>query len=1138
MWWCADFLTVDVLWGFFCDYRPHSEENTILVALLYENVLKILVSFYKHKIHVTIYSVAVILTYCNNIGWGRNSGMGEKDRILDAWITVESLAEGDIKTKDKKIIRFDSKYGCDFYAQIHEIITKKTLGKTKENGRNKKWGIAVYFDVFCFEEVRSILREQYHLQATDEELSSNSNKFSFAICFDSELSFVADKTFYTASGYIRKFKEIPEIRKLYEQEKSLGEYGSQIFDDLPKVKDKFKDEFNVALVKILEREYVKAEDCYFEFLENIESGMDNLHSFFIDDLEMAKRNHSDNVDSYLYGNDNKHSRVDLNSAKMSENFNPQIFNEILQPQNYPLGRFPSNIKYSLSFMQQVAVNLAIGFDNNQMRSVNGPPGTGKTTLLRDIFAQFIVQQAYDIAKLPDHNIKGNEETQYYKNGNIGEIPVNITRNGILVTSTNNTAVKNIVNEMPLAEGIDESLIQELKNADYFYELANSKLSSEWEEDESGEKKGRLIPEPYYDRKEFWGLFSMEGGKKDNMSQIVMTMKHIYKYVKENPLSDDSVYDDYIAQYKRVVAIRSEKQKFADMVKEKENLISQIEQAQNHYIESLKEKTEEKDVKSAEIKQALDKLKEESKELIYEWSVANRKLEEIKELKEREMEQKSEYECQKPGFFTGWKRKKAYKKGLAEIELVLNQTLCDITNCERTVYDITNKQSEINMEKERCQNKLDKCLRDFEKWKDEQNSKIAALESEKEKYEQKINDSNIKPLDMNLEYEELQMSNPWFDEFYRREQSKLFIMALRVRKQFLYDNKKNIRAAHLIWERQEDNKSRSNSKRILKAAWDWINMAIPVISTTFASLPRMCKDFEKESIGHLFVDEAGQALPQAAVGAIYRSRDITVVGDPSQIPPVLTLDSRTLGMLREQFKISEKYLSAQASVQTLTDEVSKYGFYRDVEKDDDSWIGIPLWVHRRCSYPMFSIANKISYGGLMVQGAKKNGKAEWFDIKGTANDKYVEKQGNFLQEKLENMMEENSNTPNEVYVITPFKNVAYNLVQKLKEIKFVCYDGDKPINVGTIHTFQGKEAKIVFLVLGADGKSKGAAQWAVKEPNIMNVAATRAKEEFFIIGDKDLYLDLAGDVIRSTYEIIAQYNKEHPDSTEYTPYLTI
>ena len=83
-------------------------------------------------------------------------------------------------------------------------------------------------------------------------------------------------------------------------------------------------------------------------------------------------------------------------------------------------------------------------------------------------------------------------------------------------------------------------------------------------------------------------------------------------------------------------------------------------------------------------------------------------------------------------------------------------------------------------------------------------------------------------------------------------------------------------------------------------------------------------------------------------------------------------------------------------------------------------------------------------------------------------------------------------------------------------------------MGTVHTFQGKEAPIVFFVLGADSQSSGAARWAVSEPNMMNVAATRAKKEFYIIGDKKLYLGLGCDVATDTDRIIRQYKKQYPD----------
>lgn len=258
-------------------------------------------------------------------------------------------------------------------------------------------------------------------------------------------------------------------------------------------------------------------------------------------------------------------------------------------------------------------------------------------------------------------------------------------------------------------------------------------------------------------------------------------------------------------------------------------------------------------------------------------------------------------------------------------------------------------------------------------------------------------------DMKVSYDKLQLSNLWFDEEYRLAQSRLFIKALQVRKQFLYENIKNVKGAINIWKNQENYLERID---LIEIAWHWINLTIPVISSTFASFGRMCRNIRKDTLGHLFIDEAGQALPQSAVGAIFRSEHVMVVGDPSQIKPVLTLDANVLYLIGKQYNVTEKHLSANASVQTLVDKASRYGYYRSQEKEEESWIGIPLWVHRRCRYPMFSISNKISYGEMMVQGIELYGNAEWYDIVGKADDKYVEEQGEFLLKKLKEMIKEN------------------------------------------------------------------------------------------------------------------------------------
>ena len=250
-----------------------------------------------------------------------------------------------------------------------------------------------------------------------------------------------------------------------------------------------------------------------------------------------------------------------------------------------------------------------------------------------------------------------------------------------------------------------------------------------------------------------------------------------------------------------------------------------------------------------------------------------------------------------------------------------------------------------------------------------------------------------------------------------------------------------------------------------------------------------------------------------------------------IKPVLTLDGGLLALLSKSYDVSEKYLSESASVQTLVDAASRYGFY--TEGEEDSWIGIPLWVHRRCFYPMFSISNEISYQNLMVQGNKGYGKTGWYDIGGKAVDKYVEEQGDFLLSKIKKMLELNPkindrNESDTIYIISPFKNVAYRLAVKLDKIGFTRRENLKPTNIGTIHTFQGKEAPIVFMVLGADNNSKGAAAWAVNEANMMNVAATRAKKEFYIIGERKLYTGLGSEVINKVNRVISEYSKEHPE----------
>ena len=1035
--------------------------------------------------------------------------MNNKENILEAWIMVEHLSEGDIKLNDKDLKTIESSTE-DYYTLFMNEIEKKKL-KNYQKG-----GIVLYFDIFKFEEVITLLREKFNLPKSEEEIKVG-NKFSFAIYFDKELKLADSMTFFTESYYILKNKSVPKEKVFLEYEEDNKKIINELFECSED--DEYIEFFNQAFIKLIRKYSLQLNNSRMKVLTSLESDATNLHSFFVADLEKAKSIASENLDKYLLGI--KKDRINLDSRKNKRSFDPIVFQDILQPKNYPVSRFPSNPNYALSFMQQVAVNLAIGYDNEQMRSVNGPPGTGKTTLLKDVFAELVVEQAYQITKLKSKEI--SDKILYWDNGGIGKMPKTIAEKGIVVASSNNGAVQNIVNELPLISGIDETFIEELREADYFWNISNSYISTQWEKDENGKNVEILVAKPNKEEK-FWGLFSLEGGKKSNMDRIVISLKHVVHYLENDYEYDGNVYEDFRTQYEYVLRLKQERQN----IFEKYLSLKKIREKHNQAIISHRE------IKKR-IKKELVVLEREyadyKKQLYIRESQLKDKIKtKNKEIKNNMDKQIQINQCievlklQKPGFFSAKKVKQDYRERMRKFSEEFLQLLNNARNLNEDKNNLEEELSSILSKAKEYEVIIDKKKKENDEAIALALFNIKKLEMSMQSLSTELNATSAKVLDMDADYNTLQLDNPWFEGEYRYHQSRLFIAALKLRKQFLYENIKSIKAAYIIWNKQ---KEYLDNKQVIQEAWNWINMVIPVISSTFASINTMCKNLGEKTIGYLFVDEAGQALPQASVGAIFRSNQVMVVGDPEQIKPVLTLDSSILCMLAKHYEVSGKYLSNEASTQTLVDDISRYGFY----KEQDKWIGIPLWVHRRCKNPMFDISNAISYGGNMVQSIDVPGKAFWYDISGKASDKYVKEQGEFLKNKIFELMIQNPDINNKtkkdiIYVISPFKNVAYQLSQELKKIGFTRYgEGGKPTNVGTVHTFQGKEAPIVFLILGCDEKSKGAANWAIgsENPNIMNVAATRAKEEFYIIGDKRLFLGIKSDVINETHKILERFN---------------
>ncbi|MGC0419212.1 hypothetical protein [Embleya sp. AB8] len=128
-----------------------------------------------------------------------------------------------------------------------------------------------------------------------------------------------------------------------------------------------------------------------------------LNSFYADDLErVAGVLEAGQAGTALL--DYLRAEADLDAMnRFDVRRLPEIVLESVQPSSMPLGRWPTDADKPLVLSRQFAVNRILESlgegDGRGLYAVNGPPGTGKTTLLRDLIAALVVQWAERLADL-------------------------------------------------------------------------------------------------------------------------------------------------------------------------------------------------------------------------------------------------------------------------------------------------------------------------------------------------------------------------------------------------------------------------------------------------------------------------------------------------------------------------------------------------------------------------------------------------------------------------------------------------------------------------------------------------------------------------------------------------------------------
>ena len=824
---------------------------------------------------------------------------------------------------------------------------------------------------------------------------------------------------------------------------------------------------------------------------------DFLNSFIVGDLSdvadaLSRADAGAGLTTYLTGRES--IRVD---ARVDVRRDPHAVVEAVAPGNIPAGRWPAGLDKSLALSQQFAVDRIMEQlrDGAGIFAVNGPPGTGKTTMLRDVVAALVVERARRLAELTNpldafKQLLPQVRTDGYV-PKVWRLAPELTGFEIVVASSNNAAVANVTTEIPGREAVDHWMPQ-ARQVDYFARLASHVFEREAWGLVAGQLGNMEHRTSFVDR--FWwstdpdhpGAAGTEQ-KRPNYEERrrngfpAFGMQDLLEEAERQPPALDwrEARRDFRAALTRVETLMRARQEAAEAFAEIDRRLAELQTARDRLAAA--------DARCAELRERRGATEQWTLiPAVTQFESASRRLD--------------DHQRRRPGFWvTIW---------------TLGRAARDWHQDYRRQYQLLQAAEQQLDDVRRLIAGIDAELGAAEENRRGLSHELAQIEPRVAAVQAKIDHARTAwpgriPSEHVADDERFQLCAPWADEVYSEARSRLFFKAMQLHKTFALLAAPRLRgnlnaAASIV---KGDGAVFSDQVRL--AAWQSLFLLVPVVSTTFASLPRLFARLGREALGWLFIDEAGQAAPQQAVGGIWRARRTVVVGDPQQLEPINSLPFTAQQALRRAYGVSPEWVPEGTSVQGVADRTTRYGTYLPGSGGggEPVWVGAPLRVHRRCDRPMFEISNRIAYGGdLMIYGTHDRGpfygSNGWIDVDSSlAQGNWVPAEGEALLAVIGKLLREGGVDRRSIRVISPFRHVVDGS-------KRICHQalGEEFArdNVGTVHTVQGKEADIVILVLGADPENHGARRWASKRPNLLNVAVSRARRRLYVVGNHRLW----------------------------------
>ncbi len=259
----------------------------------------------------------------------------------------------------------------------------------------------------------------------------------------------------------------------------------------------------------------------------------------------------------------------------------------------------------------------------------------------------------------------------------------------------------------------------------------------------------------------------------------------------------------------------------------------------------------------------------------------------------------------------------------------------------------------------------------------------------------------------------------------------------------------------------------------------LQRVFPVMITTCISAHRL--GAPEAMFDMVIVDEASQCNTAVSLVPIIRGEQLMLVGDPQQLNPVILLDPLVNQRLRKKYNVSDEYDYRANSI---------YKTFLSCDSVSDE---VLLHNHYRCNEKIIEFNNRKYYNSKLniCSDSKEPHPLVYVDVKNEPSDL----KNTAPSEVREIVKYAAGHRDKSIGVITPFVNQKKLIDEALKK------EGLEHVACGTVHAFQGDEKDVVlFSTAISDSTQAGTYEWLKNNRELINVAASRAKDQLIVLSD--------------------------------------